>query len=76
MRKHAGASHAEVVLDYAAGAVRVEVRDDGRGARAGLTGGDGVGLLGLRERAEELGGTLSLGPGTDGGCALRVEVPA
>ncbi|GAA4908999.1 signal transduction histidine kinase [Actinomycetospora succinea] len=76
VRKHAGASRAEVVLDYAAGAVRVEVRDDGRGALAGGSGGDGVGLLGLRERAEELGGTLSLGPGADGGCALRVEVPA
>lgn len=75
VRKHAGASRAEVVLDYASGAVRVEVRDDGRGSLAGDAGG-GVGLLGLRERAEELGGSLSLGPGADGGCALRVEVPA
>ncbi|MDD7937718.1 sensor histidine kinase [Actinomycetospora lutea] len=74
VRKHAGASRAEVVLDYASGAVRVEVRDDGRGATGGA--GDGVGLLGLRERAEALGGTLSLRPGADGGCALRVEVPA
>ncbi|MEJ2864947.1 sensor histidine kinase [Actinomycetospora flava] len=79
VRKHAGASRAEVVLDYAAGAVRVEVRDDGRGQRPDGDGtgvGSGVGLIGLRERAEELGGSLSLGPGADGGCALRVEVPA
>lgn len=75
VRKHAGASRAEVVLDYAADAVRVEVRDDGRGAGHGR-GDGGVGLLGLRERAEELGGRLELGPGADGGCALRVEVPA
>jgi signal transduction histidine kinase len=75
VRKHAGASCAEVVLDFAAGAVRVEVRDDGRGHRADGDG-TGVGLVGLRERAEELGGSLSLRPGADGGCALRVEVPA
>lgn len=74
VRKHAHARRAEVVLDYATGRVRVEVRDDGRGA--GDRGTDGVGLVGLRERAEELGGSLSLGPGDDGGCALRVEVPA
>jgi len=74
VRKHAGASRAEVVLDYAAAAVRVEVRDDGRGA--GDRDGAGVGLLGLRERAEHLGGRLELGPAPGGGCALTVEVPA
>jgi signal transduction histidine kinase len=75
VRKHADASRAEVVLAYAEEAVRVEVRDDGRGARDGGEGG-GVGLTGLRERAEELRGSLSLGPGDGGGSALRVEVPA
>jgi signal transduction histidine kinase len=75
VRKHAGASRAEVVLDYAAAAVRVEVRDDGRGV--GERGdGDGVGLLGLRERAEDLGGRLELGRAPAGGCALVLEVPA
>ena len=80
VRKHAAASRAEVVLDYAAAAVRVEVRDDGRGPGehgAGEHGdGDGVGLLGLRERAEDLGGRLELGRAPSGGCALVLEVPA
>jgi len=79
VRKHAGASRAEVVLDYAAAAVRVEVRDDGRGAgEHGEGGGEGggVGLLGLRERAEGLGGRLELGRAPAGGCALVLEVPA
>jgi signal transduction histidine kinase len=75
VRKHAGASRAEVVLDYAAAAVRVEVRDDGRGADE-HGNGDGVGLLGLRERAEDLGGRLELGRAPAGGCALVLEVPA
>jgi signal transduction histidine kinase len=75
VRKHAGASRAEVVLDYAAAAVRVEVRDDGRGVGEHGDGG-GVGLLGLRERAEDLGGRLELGRAPAGGCALVLEVPA
>jgi signal transduction histidine kinase len=75
VRKHAGARRAEVVLDYAAAAVRVEVRDDGRGADE-HGNGDGVGLLGLRERAEDLGGRLELGRAPAGGCALVLEVPA
>jgi signal transduction histidine kinase len=75
VRKHAGASRAEVVLDYAAAAVRVEVRDDGRGADE-HGNGDGVGLLGLRERAKDLGGRLELGRAPAGGCALVLEVPA
>jgi signal transduction histidine kinase len=33
------------------------------------------GLVGLRERAELLGGTLETGPTTDGGFALRLRVP-
>ena len=80
VRKHAGATRAEVVLDYAAEAVRVEIRDDGRGADGPVTRGDGakggVGLLGLRERAEDLGGRLEMAPVPGGGCALTVEVPA
>ncbi|GAA4742648.1 sensor histidine kinase [Actinomycetospora chibensis] len=80
VRKHAGASRAEVVLDYAATAVRVEVRDDGRGAGdhgdGGHGEGGGVGLLGLRERAADLGGRLELGRAPAGGCALVLEVPA
>jgi signal transduction histidine kinase len=76
VRKHADASRAEVVLDYGSGAVRVAVRDDGRGAGAPGPDGGGVGLLGLRERAEDLGGHLDLAPAPGGGCALTVEVPA
>jgi len=73
VRKHARASRADVLLDFADGAVRVEVRDDGTGIVDGPS--PGFGLLGLRERAAQLGGRLRVGTGAGGGCTLTMEVP-
>ncbi len=46
------------------------VVDDGTG-RIGVWH-PGVGLTGMRERAEELGGTLVAGPGDEGGCTRAI----
>ncbi len=73
VRKHARATHADLVLDYADAAVRLELRDDGTGAVDG--GSPGFGLLGLRERAAHLGGRVQVGPAPGQGWTLRVEVP-
>ena len=54
----------------AAGAVEIEVIDDGHGHQWG----SGVGTLSMRERAEELGGTCQRGPGPDGGL-VRALIP-
>ena len=48
--------------------------DDGRGANGGPPP-RGHGLVGLRERAERLGGEVDAGPAPDGGFRLRVSVP-
>ncbi len=63
-------------LDDDASALRLEIRDDGRGlpdARAG--GRAGVGLSSMRERAAELGGSLTAGALPEGGTAVRVVLP-
>ncbi|NUR72011.1 MAG: sensor histidine kinase [Hamadaea sp.] len=60
--KHAGATSAEVLVDWTAG-LRVSVSDDGRGA--GTTAG-GHGLTGLRERVGAVGGRISVGAGDQG----------
>ena len=71
--RHAGARHCAVrlELDPRGGVLRLEVEDDGRGMGAGR----GVGLHSMRERAEELGGTLVVGPAPEGGTRVRAELP-
>lgn len=55
-----------VLLYGGEGALRVEVADDGVGD-AQDPPGEGFGLVGIRERARSVGGTLDAGPGQDGG---------
>jgi signal transduction histidine kinase len=75
VRKHAGATSATVLLDYARGdLVRLEVRDNGRGLPDSQAQ-PGFGLVGLRERMASLGGRLSLNQGDERGLTLTVEVP-
>jgi signal transduction histidine kinase len=75
--KHAGpAATAEVILDYADGAVDVQVTDTGRGAAAGSPDGDGRGLHGMRERAAVYDGTLHAGPAPAGGWRVEAHLPA
>jgi signal transduction histidine kinase len=69
--RHARASAAEVLVRVDEAEVRVRIRDDGRGGPPGRGGGHG--LIGMRERASLLGGTLTAGPRTD---AAGFEVEA
>ncbi|NUP50140.1 MAG: sensor histidine kinase [Catenulispora sp.] len=78
--RHARASSAEVLLRIDATQVRVRIRDDGRGgasARGGGPGGSGgQGLVGMRERATLLGGTLYAGPRWDApGFEVEARLP-
>ncbi len=53
--RHAGATEAEVLLKALPGMVRLEIKDNGRGC-ADIV--EGMGLAGMRERAQEQGGSL------------------
>jgi len=73
--RHARASSAEVLLRIDDSQVRVRVRDDGRGGDASGRGG-GHGLVGMRERAALLGGTLYAGPRWDAdGFEVEARLP-
>jgi signal transduction histidine kinase len=50
----------------------IDVIDDGKGFPGDLTGG---GLADLRQRAEAIGGTLTIGDGPGGGTRLRWAAP-
>lgn len=70
--RHAGpAASARVRLAYEAETVTLSVSDDG----VGPSNKQGNGLAGMRERAEAVGGTLTTGPGPQGGFAITARLP-
>lgn len=52
--------------------VHLQVSDDGTGCGASPSG---IGTTSMRERAEELGGTCTIGPSASGGCLVESHVP-
>lgn len=76
--KHAQAQRISVNLVFDARRVQLSVRDDGRGFdnRAASNGQDGhFGLVGMRERAEQIGGTLSINSSPGSGTEVVADVP-
>jgi signal transduction histidine kinase len=71
--RHARPASAAVLLRREPQALVVDVSDDGRAPAD--PGVDGHGLLGMRERAVGLGGTLEAGPGPDGGWRVHAILP-
>ncbi|MEY9964501.1 signal transduction histidine kinase [Streptacidiphilus sp. MAP12-16] len=68
-RKHAPGAVCAIRLSYLDGTVELAVRNgavEGRPMSELAESGSGLGLLGMRERAELLGGTLDAGPDGDG----------
>jgi len=70
--KHAEASIVRVDADVRDGILRVVVLDDGVGGADPVRGS---GLLGLKDRAEAIGGRISLDSSHGAGTSLRVELP-
>ncbi|WP_329030687.1 MULTISPECIES: sensor histidine kinase [unclassified Streptomyces] len=73
--RHAGAGvRIRVVVEPAAGALRVTVTDDGTGP-VDDGSAPGFGIVGMRERARSTGGTLTAGPRPDGGFEVSALLP-
>jgi signal transduction histidine kinase len=72
--KHAEASivRVDVDVDVRDGVLRAAVLDNGVG---GADPVHGSGLLGLKDRAEAIGGRISLDSSHGAGTSLRVELP-
>ena len=88
--RHAPGSHVQVHVAYRPDGLALEVRNDAvppassavpvlvaSGARAagGPAAGGGHGLVGMRERATMLGGSLETGPTADGGYRVTAVLP-
>lgn len=80
--RHSGSQHAVVGLEWGTRSIAVEVRDFGHGIPDGVLEGrvmgsaqPGVGLSGMRCRAEQLGGSLVIRSDTEG-TVLRAVFPS
>jgi signal transduction histidine kinase len=71
--KHSQATHCEMRLTISDGNLNIDVIDNGIGIATKYLAG--VGLTSMRERAEELGGTFSVGPIQPTGTHLAVSIP-
>ena len=71
--RHSGAKRAEVRLALHSGRPLLQVDDDGAGLQSDAREGSGV--LGMRERAVLVGGTLKLNPSPLGGARVTLELP-
>ncbi|CAM5663955.1 sensor histidine kinase [Streptomyces fumanus] len=74
--RHAPGATARVRLTHLPDGLRVEIRNTPPLHAPPPSQGAGHGLLGMRERAAMLGGTLTAGPAPDGGYAVTAFLPA
>jgi signal transduction histidine kinase len=73
--RHAVPASATVTIGYSFEHVTITVVDNGGGAAAVFTDGTGHGIVGMRERANAVGGTLTAGPRPEGGFEVTAELP-
>jgi signal transduction histidine kinase len=77
--RHSGAKEAWVTVEEQMGGLDLEIRDNGAGFVVGpennRVAGQGIGLMGMRERAEHLKGSFSIRSSPQRGTAVSVHVP-
>lgn len=72
-RRHARPDRVDVLVEYADATLTVVVSDDG--PASGNAAGAGLGLAGMRDRVELLGGTLRAGPAEPDGFQVEAVLP-
>jgi signal transduction histidine kinase len=72
--RHSGSRTARVRITHAPGRLVLRIDDEGP-ATGSDAGGGGNGLVGIRERAAALGGTIEAGPRPDGGFRVWADLP-
>jgi signal transduction histidine kinase len=72
--RHSGSRTAHIRVDYSPDVLGLRV-DDAGPATGGDAGGSGNGLIGMRERAAALGGTIEAGRRPDGGFRVEAAIP-
>lgn len=77
-KKHASADRAVLTLHFSPEGLRIRLEDNGKGFSPGAAEGPGLhfGLLGMRERAEMLGGELQVASAPGQGTVITLTVPA
>lgn len=77
--KHAKASRVTVNLRKSRGTIRMEIKDDGKSfktkSKVSARTKKGLGLLGMRERVEMIGGCLTVEPVPGQGTLICAEIP-
>jgi signal transduction histidine kinase len=73
--RHSGASEVRISIGFIARNLMISVEDNGRGLETGAKPGDGLGLTGMHERLQQLGGKCEVTPGTAGGTCVKLFIP-
>ena len=74
--RHSGASRVDLRLRLDNGTITAEIHDDGRGASdEELQSTTSLGIVGMRERAEMMGGTLTIDTSVGEGTTVRACIP-
>jgi len=78
--RHSGARHAEIIVEFEEKKAKITVSDDGKGfklpEKVGDLARDGkLGLTGMQERAQLVGGTLTVKSAPGQGTTITVEAP-
>ncbi len=77
--RHSGAREAWVTVEESSGHLNLEIRDNGAGFEVGAgnhcVAGRGIGVMGMRERAEHLSGSFAIRSSPQKGTVVTVRIP-